>query len=240
VHENSLAKAVGRLRRALGAAGDSLETLYGRGYRFNGTPVRVDPRAEERVGAIDAAASTRNSARRLGVLAGAAAVAALAGVGLPYLWSRPDAAQGQDFRRAPPLTADVPDSLGTILWVDDHPQNNIYETRFFEARRITVHATRTSADALRLLSMYDYDLVISDMGRGEDRLAGLKLVEQLRALGDDTPLVIYTVRPEGEEQQRAQRRLVADAGAQGVVVTPEEVRTAILRYFGNPPMRGPD
>ena len=85
--------------------------------------------------------------------------------------------------------------------------------------------------------MYDYHVVISDMGRGEDRLAGIRLVEQMRASGDDTPVIIYTLRPDGEAAQRAQRELVAEAGAQGVVVSPQEVRTAILRMFGDPASR---
>ena len=68
-------------------------------------------------------------------------------------------------------------------------------------------------------------------------LAGVRLVEQMRASGDDTPVIIYTLRPDGEAAQRAQRELVAEAGAQGVVVSPQEVRTAILRMFGDPASR---
>src|SRR3546814_9490981 len=34
VHENSLAKAIGRLRKALGADGEALETVHGYGYRL--------------------------------------------------------------------------------------------------------------------------------------------------------------------------------------------------------------
>ena len=135
------------------------------------------------------------------------------------------------------MIADAPDVVGRLLWVDDHPQNNIYEARFFQNHRIAVHNVTGSADALRLLSMYDYEVVISDMGRGEDRLAGLKLAGQMRAQGNKTPLIIYTVRPDGEEAQRAQREMAADAGAQGVVVTPQEVRTVVLKLFGNPAQR---
>lgn len=239
VHENSLAKAVGRLRKALGPDGDAIETIYGLGYRFEGVPSRATGSANAALPPDHAGSGTsgRKGSRRSLFAVAAVALLALAGIGSTYIWSRADVAGAQDFRTEPPVTADAPDSIGRVLWVDDNPQNNIYEKRFFEARRIAVHATRSSTDALRLLSMYDYDIVISDMGRGEDRLAGVKLVEQMRALGDDTPLVIYTLRPNGEEQQRAQRSLVSDAGAQGVVVTPEEVRTAILRFFGNPEER---
>ena len=45
VHENSLAKAIGRLRHVLGADGRALETVYGHGYTLNATVRR--PRAAE-------------------------------------------------------------------------------------------------------------------------------------------------------------------------------------------------
>jgi CheY-like chemotaxis protein len=144
------------------------------------------------------------------------------------------------FRSTPPVLADAPDAVGRLLWVDDHPQNNIYEARFFENHRIAVHNVTGSADALRLLAMYHYDVVVSDMGRGEDRLAGLKLASQMRGRGDKTPLIIYTVRADGAEARRAQRELAAEAGAQGVVVTPQEVRSVILKLFGNPAQRPSD
>jgi len=231
VHENSLVKAVGRLRQVLAGHGAALETVYGYGYRLDLAGL---PGAASAAPPPSRADALRPKGLRDPALASVAALLALAAVGGAAFWIDAQADAGIGFRSEPPVTADAPDAIGRVLWVDDHPQNNIYEKQFFEARRIAVHTTRTSADALRLLSMYDYDIVISDMGRGEDRLAGLKLVEQMRALEDETPLIIYTVRPDGEDDQRAQRRLVSDAGAQGVVVTPGEVRSAILRFFGNP------
>jgi len=234
VHENSLVKAIGRLRQVVAGHGAALETVYGYGYRLDleRQPVAVsaDPAS------ADVAAVARKWLRQP-ALASAAALLALTGVGSAVFWiARADA--GNAFRSAPPLTADAPDAIGRVLWVDDHPQNNIYEERLFEERRIAVHTVTSSGDALRLLSMNHYDVVISDMGRGEDRLAGVRLVEEMRAGGNDTPFVIYTVRPKSVEQQTAQRNLVAEAGAQGVAVTPQEIRAVILRLFGNPAKRG--
>ena len=166
-------------------------------------------------------------------LAGAALLV-LAGVAGAIFLAWPADHAAVPFRAAPPVIADAPDTVGRVLWVDDHPQNNIYEKRFFENHRIAVHNVTGSADALRLLAMYDYDVVISDMGRGEDRLAGLKLAGQMRTRDHTTPLIIYTVRPDGAAAQQAQREMVAEAGAQGVVVTPQEVRSVILKLFGNP------
>jgi DNA-binding winged helix-turn-helix (wHTH) protein/CheY-like chemotaxis protein len=242
VHENSLAKAIGRLRQALGDQGQALETVYGHGYKLN---VALRPEEPSLVVAAPAEAAPaagprtpRAGRRPVAVLAGGAALV-LAVVGGAFVLGQPSDPAAVPFREVPPVTGDAPDTVGRVLWVDDHPQNNIYEKRFFENHRIAVHNVVGSADALRLLAMYDYEVVNTDMGRGEDRLAGLKLAGQMRARGDRTPLLIYTVRPDGAEAQRAQREMIADAGAQGVVLTPEEVRSVILKLFGNPAARPP-
>lgn len=241
VHENSLAKAIGRLRQVLGEQGPALETVYGYGYKLN---VELQPR--DLTPAVEAGAppaATAGSARQpapVALLAGGGFLLAALLAGVMVLGQGAGDAQPVPFRSAPPLTGDAPDAVGRLLWVDDHPENNLYEVRFFENHRIAVHKVTGTADALRLLAMYSYDVVISDMGRGEDRLAGLKLAAQMRDRKDDTPLLIYTVRPDGAAEQEAQRHLVADAGAQGVVVTPQEVRSVILKMFGNPSPRSTD
>ncbi len=226
VHENSLAKAVGRLRQILGEQGEALKAVYRYGYKLD---IMARPPA-------DSAVVTPAPHRRRLLLAGAA-LAAVAGIGGAILVREGQRAEETPFRTTPPVIADVPDAIGRVLWVDDNPQNNIFEERFFKHHRIAVHTVRSSTDALRLLSMYDYDVVISDMGRGEDRLAGVRLVERMRAAGDQTAFVIYTVRAEGEQNQRAQQELVTEAGAQGLAVTPEEIRALILRFFDNPEPR---
>lgn len=231
VHENSLAKAIGRLRQVLGEQGAALESVYGYGYKLNVAPSRApDP-------ALALASPSESQPRRRPVALAAVVLLLCAAAGGTFLFWRSESRAEAQFRRTPPITGDAPDAVGRLLWVDDHPQNNIYEERFFEEHRIAVHPVTGSSDALKLLAMYDYKVVISDMGRGEDRLAGIHLVEQMRAKGDDTPVIIYTVRPDGAAAQQAQRNLVAEAGAQGVAVTPEEVRSVTLRLFGNPPAR---
>ncbi len=235
VHENSLVKAIGRLRQVLDGHGATLETVYGYGYKLT-----LEPHATPAPVAVPAPARKPAAVwpRRPVIAASAAGVLAVAGLGGALLWSRALDDSAEAFRDEPPITADAPDAIGRVLWVDDHPQNNIFEKRFFEERRIAVHNATSSADALRLLAMNHYDVVISDMGRGEDRLAGVRLVEEMRTRGNDTPFVIYTVRPNEPRRQQAQRDMVAEAGAQGVAVTPEEIRSVVVRLFGNPQKRG--
>ena len=64
------------------------------------------------------------------------------------------------------------------------------------------------------------------MGRGERPLAGIDLLEAMRARGDDRPFFLYTVH-----SSDAQRRLVAEAGGQGVAETRDELYAAILPLF---------
>lgn len=232
VHENSLAKAIGRLRQVLGEQGQALETVYGFGYKLN-----AEVRAPSSPAAEQHEQAARPWFRRPAVLFAALGLLGVAAAGTAAVLMQSEPGSASEFRTTPPLIADAPDAVGRLLWVDDNPQNNLYEERFFEDHRIAVHAATNSTDALRLLAMYNYDVVISDMGRGEDRLAGIRLVEQMRARGDETPFIIYTLRPDGVAAQQAQRQLVAEAGAQGVVVTPQEVRSVVLRLFGNPAPR---
>lgn len=120
------------------------------------------------------------------------------------------------------------DVIGRVLWVDDHPENNLEERRFLESQRIAVYTAISTEDALKLLAMYEgrFDAVISDMGRNEDALAGLKLVEQMRERHDETPFFMYTILPSD-----AQRQHVFEAGGQGVSVTSKELYGFILPLF---------
>jgi DNA-binding response OmpR family regulator len=244
VHENSLAKAIGRLRDALGDDGDLLKAVYGIGYKLDGGILARSETAAVPPAPAGAEAQPEPAGRgRRRLLALGAAAAALAALHVPVvaLHQTPTPADTEaEFRKTPPVIADAPDAIGKILWVDDHPENNIYEKQFFEKRRIAVHPVTNSEDALKLLQMYDYDAVISDMGRGDDRLAGPRMVQQMRARNDRTPVVIYTVRADQPGKQEAQRNLVAESGAQALAVTPQEVRKIVLRLFANPQERDSD
>ena len=92
-----------------------------------------------------------------------------------------------------------------------------------EERNVTVYRVGTTAEVLALLAMYDYDAVISDMGRTEGPLAGIRLVQEMRTRGDATPFVVYTIEP-----SEAQRSLVAESGGQAVAVTSDELYDAVL------------
>jgi DNA-binding response OmpR family regulator len=218
VHENSLAKAISKLRRAVLGSGLEIVAAYGVGYILREA---VAVQAAEVVDMAPAATSVTPAKwlpSKYFIAATVAVVLLAAG-----LSQRPIA-----IRSTPPLTHDAPDALATILWVDDHPSNNKLEIAAFKQHRIAVHVAESTADALKLVAMNRYPLLISDLGRGEDRLAGLKMIEAMKQRGLSVPVIIYTVRPNDRAGQEAQRQMVADAGAADLAVTPQEIRRKVL------------
>src|SRR5690606_19739339 len=102
-----------------------------------------------------------------------------------------DAASGPADQRAPGHGT----SPRSILWVDDHPENNVMLAETWRRDGILVETARSTADALRLLDRQRYALVISDMVRTESGVevpdAGLQLLYQVRARDAATPFALY-------------------------------------------------
>ena len=79
-----------------------------------------------------------------------------------------------------------------ILWVDDIPDNNIYERRAFESFGIQFTLAVSTNEALDILEKGNkFAAVISDMGRREGKQEGYVLLESIRRKGYKTPFFIY-------------------------------------------------
>ena len=78
-----------------------------------------------------------------------------------------------------------------ILWVDDRPENNVYERQAFEAVGLRFTLSLNTADALDQVPRQTFDAVISDMGRKEGPREGYVLLDAMRARGNQTPLFFY-------------------------------------------------
>jgi DNA-binding response OmpR family regulator len=229
VHENSLAKAISKLRQAIRGSGLEIVAAYGVGYILREAAVDHAPAVDDLPPAESSGPPIewlRSRYSMAGVVAVVLLVILLAAGGIMALAS---SHRTVAIRNTPPVTNDPPDALATILWVDDHPSNNRLEVAAFKEHRIAVHLAESTEDALKLVAMNRYPLVISDLGRGEDRLAGLKMIEAMKQRGIPVPVVIYTVRPNDSAGQEAQRQMVADAGAADLAVTPQEVRSKVLK-----------
>lgn len=81
----------------------------------------------------------------------------------------------------------------TVLWVDDRPENNIYERRAFEGVGISFVLSLDTKDALHQLSTQHFAAVISDMGRKEGPQEGYVLLDAMRKGGDKTPPIFLRI-----------------------------------------------
>lgn len=93
----------------------------------------------------------------------------------------------------------------TILWVDDRPENNVYERKSLEALGANILIAKSTEEALAILKNQRADLIISDMGRPPDARAGYTLLSQLREAGNMTPYVIYAGSNAPEHNAEARR-----------------------------------
>lgn len=97
-------------------------------------------------------------------------------------------------------------SEATILWVDDRPNNNIYERKSLEALGVSFVLVTSTEEALEKLRHRKFNAVISDMGRPPDNHAGYTLLERMRASGNRTPVIIYAGSNAPEHKAEARSR----------------------------------
>ena len=119
-----------------------------------------------------------------------------------------------------------------ILWVDDHPENNLSASRYLEERDCVVHKAISTEEALSMLSILksDIDLVISDMGRGDDPHAGIKLLQAMQKTKYVVPCIIYSTSKEAKQKESDIARL----GAIGPIIGPSNL---IKHIVANMPLR---
>lgn len=110
-----------------------------------------------------------------------------------------------------------------VLWVDDHPENNMYERQSMEALGVSFALARSTDEALEKLATGGFDLVISDMGRPPDPKAGYTLLDALRGSGNAIPFIIYASSNAPEHQMEARRH-----GALGSTNNPSELFQYLL------------
>ncbi|HSL77657.1 MAG TPA: response regulator [Candidatus Limnocylindrales bacterium] len=123
-------------------------------------------------------------------------------------------------------------SAARVLWVDNHPENNVLERRAFEAAGVTIVIAKSTDAALEQVEVTSFDAIISDLGRGLQRKAGFDLLEKLRARGDKTPYVIYAGSAEPDLRAEAKRKGAVDATNR-----PDELFRLVMNAIGTHPSR---
>ena len=85
-----------------------------------------------------------------------------------------------------------------VLWVDDKPTNNhAFETSLQDSIRFT--NTHDTEGGIKLAKENYFDVVISDIGRPESKTAGVDLMQQLRAMGFDKSIVLFSANIHDKE-----------------------------------------
>ncbi|GJL69704.1 MAG: hypothetical protein NPIRA06_23390 [Nitrospirales bacterium] len=131
---------------------------------------------------------------------------------------------------------DAPDQK-RILWVDNRPANNRFETSALAKLQIeVVTVTSTDAALARIASDPEpFDLVLSDWQRPELHLdtlnAGIHLLRQLRARHLTMPVVFYHGSSK-ERDRTARRELALREGAFGEAVMPDELLGLVTSALG--------
>jgi CheY-like chemotaxis protein len=135
-----------------------------------------------------------------------------------------------DAKAASPIAAGVP-KLRRVLWVDDHPENNVYEVQSLRRKDVAVDQVTSTAEGLSALfhAPGRYDVVITDMGRRENDHdvpnAGLDFIERVREEDATTPIFVYASAAAVNRWEDA----ITAAGGNGVTSSATELLAMIGR-----------
>ena len=100
-----------------------------------------------------------------------------------------------------------------FLWIDDNPQDNRSEFEILRALGASIDLATNSDMARDQLSRGVYDVLLTDMTRGEDRAAGRKLMPELEQAHLEPPIIFYVTDPKHTKPDKAF----------GITVRPDEL-----------------
>ncbi|MBL8660283.1 MAG: response regulator [Rhodospirillales bacterium] len=78
-----------------------------------------------------------------------------------------------------------------ILWVDDVPENNFNEIKMLHQLRADVETAHGTDEALERLAKQPFDIILSDLKRGDDAGAGLAMLNRLKDSRPALPVIFY-------------------------------------------------
>lgn len=114
-----------------------------------------------------------------------------------------------------------------ILWVDDNPSNKRLAVRALSKFNLEIEQVTSTEAAMALLEKRNFDLVISDMGRGTNLRAGYELLQLIRESGNNVPFFIFA----GQDRPEF-RREAAARGAQLSTNDMLELVDNVVKYLG--------
>lgn len=108
----------------------------------------------------------------------------------------------------------------SLLWLDDNPENNLNEWRMFSQLDMKIELARDTKQALEILHKKKFDVVLSDMARGDKQDAGIQFLKKFRKVNKSTPVIFYigTFNPEKG----------IPVGSNGITNRPDELLHLVL------------
>lgn len=102
-----------------------------------------------------------------------------------------------------------------VLWIDDNPETVMYEAGILQTLGMQVEFAKTSANGWEKLRGYPFQLMVSDIRRGDDATAGLQFLKDLQAQQKHINVVFYV--------SQLDRTLPIPIGAFGITDDPNEL-----------------
>ncbi|HEV2988263.1 MAG TPA: response regulator [Candidatus Angelobacter sp.] len=114
-----------------------------------------------------------------------------------------------------------------VLWVDDDPINNQFESGILRNLGASVSFVRSTKDAISELAKGHFDVLISDIRRREDGdekpEAGYDLLHQIRESGNTIPVIFYSTGNPNSKRMGT---------AYGFATTPSRLVNLVQRALG--------
>ncbi len=102
-----------------------------------------------------------------------------------------------------------------VLWIDDNPDTVMYEAGILQTLGMQVEFAKTSANAREKLRGVPYQFMLSDIRRGENAVAGLQFLEEMRSAPNPIEIIFYV--------SNLDRSLPVPVGAFGITDDPNEL-----------------
>ena len=130
---------------------------------------------------------------------------------------------------APAFKPEISNNLigKAVLWVDDNPANNRLGVRALRKLQLDVEQVKSTEEALSSITNRHFDLIISDMGRGQNMRAGYDLLKSVREFDPAIPFFIFA----GSDLPKF-RREAAELGAQLSTNDMVELIDNVIKFLG--------
>lgn len=125
---------------------------------------------------------------------------------------------------------EVKKSVGkkAVLWVDDRPENNVFERNALEQYGIEFTLALSTQQALNCMKHDKFSLVISDMARKEGSQEGYALLESVRKIDEKIPYIIFSSADKEECIEETLNR-----GGQGYTNNSNELIDLVIKNLLN-------